>query len=151
MRPSLILAADGSESGLTLLHQVLVHLGHSVVLAATGGEAVTQAARHRPDAIVLDLQLDGEDPLNTLRALATRGWAATTPVIALADAMAGPIPQGRFASVVRKPIVLPVLAAALQRCLRPEVVPLESSAPTGARGGQWIVLDEGSPRAAPCG
>ena len=151
MRPSLILAADGSERGLTLLHQVLVHLGHSVVLAATGAEAVAQAARHRPDVIVLALQLDGEDPLNTLRALATRGWAATTPVIALADATVFSIPRAPFAAIVPKPIVLPILAAALQRCLRPEVVPLESGAAMGMRGVQWIVLDEGGRRAAPCG
>ena len=139
MKPRLILAADGSEKGLTLLHQVLVHLGHSVVLAATGHEVVAQAARHRPDAILLDLRLDGGDPMMTMRALATQGWAATTPVIALADAAAAPIPGARFAAVVQKPIVLATLAAALQRCLPDDAAPPVASSAGERREVEWIV------------
>lgn len=129
MNPGLILAAGGSEDGLILLHQVLVHLGHSVVLAGSSDELVSQAARHRPDAIVLDLQMEGEDLGDTLRALATKGWAATTPVIALSELAQLSVSATRFATVVPKPIVLPTLAAAIEGCLTPGAIPTD---PRGA-------------------
>jgi CheY-like chemotaxis protein len=121
MNPRLILAIDACERRLTVLHQVLVHLGHVVVLASTAAEAVSQSARHHPDAILLDLRVDGTDGRHTLRGLATDGWAATTPVIALADDAAAPRSGHPFSAVVRKPILLPDLAAALERCFRHEV------------------------------
>ena len=85
MEPKLILVVDDAEPTLVLLHQVLVHLGHSVVLASNGAEAIRQAQRHRPDLVLLDLEIEGEDPRETLRGFAREGWAATTPVIGLAD------------------------------------------------------------------
>lgn len=151
MKPRLILVADSSERGLTLLHQVLVHLGYSVVLAASGNEAVAQAARHRPDAILLDLHLDEGEPMTTLRALATHGWAATTPVIALADAATAPIPSARFAAVVQKPIVLDALARVLEGCLpAPRLEPVENRAPV-ARVNQRSGYNAGSRSAIACG
>jgi CheY-like chemotaxis protein len=117
MDPKLILVVDDAEPTLILLHQVLLHLGHKVVLASNGREAVAQAARHRPDLILLDVRIPGEDARETLRSLARDGWAATTPVVALApkgqeDAALG----DGYAGIVRKPVALPALVSTLRSC-----------------------------------
>ena len=120
MEPKLILVVDDAEPTLVLLHQVLVHLGHSVVLASNGAEAIRQAQRHRPDLVLLDLDIEGEDPRETLRGLAREGWAATTPVVGLAEGVrAVEAVQPGFAAFVRKPVVLPALIEALRHCLAP--------------------------------
>jgi CheY-like chemotaxis protein len=118
MDAKLILAVDDSEPTLILLHQVLLHLGFRVVLANNGREAVQQAARHRPDLILLDLQMPGEDARETMRALAWEGWAAATPVLGLAERPEDEeLAAETFAGVVRKPIVMPALVRALEKCL----------------------------------
>jgi CheY-like chemotaxis protein len=118
MEPKLILAVDDAEPVLIVLHQVLLHLGHRVVLASNGSEAVAQAARHLPDLILLDVHMPGEDPRETMLALAREGGAGNTPVIALVggDGEQTVSPDG-FAGVVRKPIAMPALVRALEKCL----------------------------------
>ena len=116
MNQRLILAVDGSEQGLILLHQVVVHLGYPVVLAGDDREVVTQAARHRPAAIVLGLHGDGRQSIGALRGLATEGWAATTPLVVIADGWCAPEVRARARAVMQRPIALPALAAALRGC-----------------------------------
>jgi CheY-like chemotaxis protein len=117
MDPKLILVVDDAEPTLILLHQVLLHLGHKVVLASNGQEAVAQAARHRPDLILLDVRIPGEDPRETMRSLAREGWAATTPVVALSPKGADDAALGDgYAGIVRKPVALPALVSTLRGC-----------------------------------
>lgn len=117
MDPKLILVVDDAEPTLILLHQVLLHLGHKVVLASNGNEAVAQAARHRPDLILLDVRIPGEDPRETMRSLAREGWAATTPVVALSPREEDDAALGDgYAGVVRKPVALPALVSTLRSC-----------------------------------
>jgi two-component system KDP operon response regulator KdpE len=54
--------------------------GYEVDLAETGEEALTLAARHHPDLVVLDLGLPGIDGVDVIRGL--RGWTSV-PVIVL--------------------------------------------------------------------
>jgi CheY-like chemotaxis protein len=118
MDPKLILVVDDAEPTLILLHQVLLHLGHKVVLASNGSEAVAQAARHRPDLILLDVRIPGEDPRETMRRLAREGWALTTPVVALSPKDGDEVTIGDgYAGVVRKPVALPALVSTLRSCL----------------------------------
>jgi CheY-like chemotaxis protein len=51
-----ILVADDSEKNRELLRTVLGHMGHIVVEAANGREAVDEAERMNPDVMILDLQ-----------------------------------------------------------------------------------------------
>lgn len=126
MKTKLILVIDDAEPSLILLHQVLVHLGHSVVLASNGAEAIRQADRHRPDLIFLDLDMAGEHPRDTLRGLAREGWAATTPVIGLSSQDSEET-HGGLSAFLRKPVVLPELVRVLERTGRE---PLVLEAPT---------------------
>ena len=54
--------------------------GYEVVLAATGEEALTEAAASVPDLVLLDLGLSGLDGLDVIRGL--RGWTSI-PIIVL--------------------------------------------------------------------
>src|SRR5258708_83938 len=62
--PTRILAIDDETSIRSLLSRVLGREGYDVVLAPTGRDGVDTATRHRPDLVVLDLNLPdlyGED------------------------------------------------------------------------------------------
>lgn len=121
MDQRLVLAVDSCEKRLVLLHQVLVHLGFPVVLANGGEEAVAQAARHRPAAIVMGMGTGGGEAMGTLRALATHGWAAITPVIAVVEGRPAAAVAARVAAVVQQPIVLRELSEALNGCFAMEL------------------------------
>jgi two-component system, OmpR family, KDP operon response regulator KdpE len=54
--------------------------GYEVVLAETGEQALEQAARQRPDLVILDLGLPGIDGVDVIRGL--RGWT-DIPIIVL--------------------------------------------------------------------
>jgi two-component system KDP operon response regulator KdpE len=75
-----MLIVDDDEA---ILHTMEVNLrarGHRVELATTGGQALALAARHHPDAVVLDLGLPDMDGIEVIRGL--RGWTAV-PIIIL--------------------------------------------------------------------
>ena len=54
--------------------------GYTVDMAADGEEALALAARHRPDAVILDLGLPGISGIEVIEGL--RGWTAT-PILIL--------------------------------------------------------------------
>ncbi len=54
--------------------------GYEVDLAASGEEALTLAARHHPDAVILDLGLPGIDGVEVIQGL--RGWSQV-PILVL--------------------------------------------------------------------
>jgi two-component system KDP operon response regulator KdpE len=73
-----------------ILHTMEVNLharGYEVLLAATGTQALTLAARRHPDAVVLDLGLPDMDGIDVIRGL--RGWT-TVPIIILSARTAEP-------------------------------------------------------------
>jgi two-component system KDP operon response regulator KdpE len=93
--------------------------GYDVDLAATGEEALELAARHQPDAVILDLGLPGISGLEVIRGL--RGWT-DTPIIILSAREA----QGEKVAAldlgaddyVTKPFGMDELLARLRAALR---------------------------------
>jgi two-component system, OmpR family, KDP operon response regulator KdpE len=77
-----ILLVEAEAPTRRLLHTLLRSSGYEVALAASGDEALEQAARVTPDAIVLDLKLPDVNGLGLCREL--REWS-TTPIIVLSD------------------------------------------------------------------
>lgn len=57
--------------------------GHHVLVARSGAEAVTLAADHRPDAVVMDVQMPGMDGPATLAELRKSHTLAELPVVFL--------------------------------------------------------------------
>ncbi|EIV96353.1 response regulator [Frankia sp. QA3] len=61
--------------------------GHEVRTAVDGGHALTEAASHPPDLVVLDLGLPDLDGIDVIRGL--RGWTRV-PIIVLSGRTSGP-------------------------------------------------------------
>lgn len=67
-----VLIADDDKTIRALLTDMLIDLGHGVVAAENGAEAVEVAARERPDVVILDFlmpKLSGIDALKAMREL----------------------------------------------------------------------------------
>ena len=75
-----ILVVDDEPQILRALGTNLKARGYDVDLAPTGEAALTLAARHHPDVVVLDLGLPGIDGIEVIRGL--RGWSAV-PIVVL--------------------------------------------------------------------
>ena len=75
-----MLVVDDEPPMLRALGINLRARGYVVDLAPTGEEALQLAARHRPDAVILDLGLPGMSGIEVIEGL--RGWT-TVPIIVL--------------------------------------------------------------------
>ena len=68
-----VLIADDDQTIRALLTDMLVDLGHEVVAAANGAEAVELAAREQPDAVILDFLMPKLSGIDALKAMRERG------------------------------------------------------------------------------
>jgi two-component system KDP operon response regulator KdpE len=75
-----VLVVDDEPQILRALGINLRARGYEVDLAPDGEHALTLAARHHPDVVVLDLGLPGIDGVDVIRGL--RGWS-TVPIVVL--------------------------------------------------------------------
>lgn len=118
-RPS-VLVVDDEENISFLVTSALRLAGMEVTAAATGREALAQAASARPDAVVLDIQLPDLDGFEVLQRLRADGCNA--PVLFLtarhttADKVRGLTAGGD--DYIVKPFALEELVARVQVALR---------------------------------
>ena len=115
------------DDDLRILKTLEVNLrarGFEVVLARTGEEALTLAARHHPDVVVLDLGLPQMDGLDVVRGL--RGWTSV-PIVVLS---ARETERSKVEALdlgaddyLTKPFGMDELFARLRAALRRAVVP----------------------------
>ena len=73
-----LLIADDDPQLVRALRITLSSQGYEVVTAVDGPDAVAQAAKERPDLVLLDLGMPGLDGIDVIHAL--RGWM-TGPII----------------------------------------------------------------------
>src|SRR5262245_39721186 len=93
--------------------------GYEIDLAATGESALELAARHLPDAVILDLGLPGMGGIEVIRGL--RGWS-NVPIIVLSarDAQVAKVAalDAGADDYVTKPFGMEELFARLRAALR---------------------------------
>jgi two-component system, cell cycle response regulator DivK len=103
-----ILVVEDNEKNLKLVRDVLRFHGYRTIEAGTGQEAVELAGAHRPDLILMDLQLpdmDGVSALARIRAL--EGGTSIPAVAVTAFAMKGEaerVAAAGFDGYLSKPI-----------------------------------------------
>jgi two-component system nitrogen regulation response regulator GlnG len=132
-----ILIVDDEEAVCWALERALRAEGYSVAVAASAEQAFGQVARHRPDAIVLDVRLPGMDGLKALPHF--RQLAPDAPVIVVTafgslPTAVGAVEGGAF-DYLAKPFDLAQALDAVSRAVqrRPAVAaPPEPPAPPGA-------------------
>ncbi|MFM9845702.1 MAG: response regulator [Hyphomicrobiaceae bacterium] len=82
---ALIAIVEDDKEIHRLVHDLLVREGFAVAVADTGAALDQILARQRPDLIILDLMLPGEDGLSICRRLRTRGAIPILMLTAKAD------------------------------------------------------------------
>jgi CheY-like chemotaxis protein len=115
-----VLIADDDRLVRTMLSDLLVDLGHAVVEAANGVEAVALAQREAPDLLILDFLMPKLSGLDALQALREKGVLA--PAVLLTAISDGSIRAMDGADQVdvllEKPVTRRSLSRALARVVR---------------------------------
>ena len=82
-----VLIADDDQTIRALLTDMLVELGHVVVPARDGAEAVELASSEHPDAVILDFLMPKLSGLDALKAMRERGLVMPAVLLtAISDA-----------------------------------------------------------------
>ncbi|MEM6469121.1 MAG: response regulator [Planctomycetota bacterium] len=107
-----VLVADDSLTVLRLIDRTLTDAGFEVVLAEDGKQAVKLAIEHKPDLVVLDINMPELDGYGVCHDLLThRSWNSETPVVFLTCSDAPHLPAlgeqlGAFLSKPTEPDLL---------------------------------------------
>ena len=107
---SLILIVEDNERNLKLVRDILQVKGHRTLEANNAEDGIELARTHRPDLILMDIQLPG---INGITALQILRGEATTAAIPVAAVTASVMQQDRrqiteagFDAFISKPIAL---------------------------------------------
>jgi CheY-like chemotaxis protein len=121
MPDATVLVVEDNDVNRELVEDLLGVAGYAVVGCPTGEEAMAWLATNRPDLILMDINLPGEDGLTLTRQIKARPETADIPVVALtAYAMSGD--QDRILAAgcdgyISKPIDVPQFPAHVARYL----------------------------------
>jgi two-component system cell cycle response regulator DivK len=78
-----ILVVEDHEENRRILRDLLTSAGYEMIEAVTGEEGVAFAETHRPDLILMDIQLPGLDGYEATRRIKTNPALHQIPVIAV--------------------------------------------------------------------
>ena len=116
-----VLIVEDNDLNLKLFNDLLQANGYDTVQAKDGRDVVKLVRDHRPDLIVMDIQLPGVSGLEITKTIKTDDLLKETPVIAVtAFAMKGDEDRIREAgcdAYVSKPISVPVFMEMVNRFL----------------------------------
>jgi CheY-like chemotaxis protein len=110
-----VLIADDDRLVRTMLSDLLADLGHAVVEATNGAEAVELARREAPDLLILDFLMPKLSGLDALQALRARGVRA--PAVLLTAISDGSLRAMDGADAIDVLLEKPVTRRSLVRAL----------------------------------
>jgi two-component system cell cycle response regulator DivK len=118
---STILIVEDNEKNMKLVRDILRHKGHATLEAATGEEGVRLALAHRPELILMDIQLPDIDGIEALRRIrADRALDGVAVIAVSASVMPDDqqkIVTSGFDAFVTKPINLKQFLDTVKRFL----------------------------------
>lgn len=116
-----VLVVEDTESNMMLCHDLLRVHGYSVVQASDGISGWRMARAHRPDLMILDIQLPGLSGVELVTRLKADTALKSIPVIAVtAFAMKGDkemFLRSGFDRYISKPISIPDFLQTVERFL----------------------------------
>ena len=116
-----ILVVEDQEDNRQILRDLLGNAGYEMIEAEDGEQALAQAAKHRPDLILMDIQLPLMDGLEATRRLKADPALRAIPVIvATSYALSGDEAKARAAgcdAYVAKPYSPRALLAKMREYL----------------------------------
>ena len=80
---SKILIVEDNEKNMKLVRDVLQAKGYVTIEAGTGEDGVRLAIEHKPDLILMDIQLPGISGIEALRVLRAEPETAKIPAVAV--------------------------------------------------------------------
>ncbi len=108
MANELVLIVEDNDKNMKLARDVLNFAGFRTVEASDGETGVRLAVEHRPDLILMDIQLPGIDGITALERIRSDGKTSAIPAVALtASVMSGDrerFVQAGFDGFIAKPI-----------------------------------------------
>jgi two-component system cell cycle response regulator DivK len=114
-----ILVVEDNEKNMKLFRDVLHASGYRTLEAATGERAVELVFEHRPDLVLMDIQLPDIDGIEALSRLRADDRTASVPVLALtAQAMEGDRERflaAGFDGYLSKPVDIAEFVATIKR------------------------------------
>ncbi len=126
----LILIVEDNDLNMKLFNDLLSSAGYRTLTTRSGQDALALARRHRPDLILMDIQLPEVSGLEVTKWLKDDEELQHIPVIAVtAFAMKGDeekIRQGGCEDYIAKPISLRPFLETIQRHLPPDSPPSNS-------------------------
>jgi two-component system, cell cycle response regulator DivK len=117
--PKRILIVEDNELNMKLLNDVLEAYGYEIIQTASGAAVLELARQHRPDLILIDIQLPDISGLDAVRQLKQDAQTKPIPVVAVtAFAMAGDERRALDSGCdgyIAKPIMLREFLAMVER------------------------------------
>ncbi len=114
-----VLVIEDNDLNMKLFHDLLEAHGYNVLQATDGMEGWRMAREHRPDLILMEIQLPGISGLEATKRLKADETLKSIPVIAItAFAMAGDkekFLEGGCDAYIPKPISLPNFLQTVER------------------------------------
>ena len=114
-----VLIVEDNELNMKLFHDVLDAHGYDTLQTRTGLEALALARKHRPDLILMDIQLPEVSGLEVTKWLKEDDSLRDIPVVAVtAVAMKGDedrIRQGGCEAYISKPISVPMFLGTVRQ------------------------------------
>ena len=118
-----VLIVEDNELNMKLFHDVLDAHGYATLQTRTGLEALSLARKHRPDLILMDIQLPEVSGLDVTKWLKEDDSLRDIPVVAVtAFAMKGDeerIRQGGCEAYISKPISVPMFLGTVRQFIGP--------------------------------
>ncbi len=125
-----VLVVEDNDLNMKLFHDVLEADGSNVLQATDGMEGWRMARKHRPDLILMDIQLPEVSGLEVTKWLKDDETLKSIPVIAItAFAMAGDkvkILEGGCDAYISKPFSIPDFLQTVERFAKPLVAEREA-------------------------
>jgi two-component system, cell cycle response regulator DivK len=114
-----VLVVEDNERSMKLFRDVLLASGYRTLEATTGKDAVELVIEHRPDLVLMDIQLPDIDGVEALDRLRADERTASVPVLALtAQAMEGDRERflaAGFDGYLSKPVNITDFVATVER------------------------------------
>jgi len=121
-RRKTILVVEDNELNMKLFHDLLETRGHKVVGTRSGTEALTLARQHKPDLIIMDIQLPEVSGLEVTKWIKDDDASKAIPIIAVtAFAMKGDeerIRESGCEAYIAKPMSVMNFISTVERFLR---------------------------------
>jgi two-component system cell cycle response regulator DivK len=120
--PKTILIVEDNEKNMKLVRDLLQHRGHRTLEAVDGESGVRMTLQHRPDLVLMDIQLPDIDGMTALARIRADASFDAMPVLAV-SASVMPDEQQRivasgFDGFIAKPISLKPFIEAVERALQ---------------------------------